>query len=127
MSAYRQPILALILHVFAVLLFVIASPGLCAEREGELQVFTAHRKISIGWLAYACERTPYPPNKEVYSPKEWEDGSQLVLVRFYGAPVAEGERIVTRVVRGRPEELEVGGELRVLRTFDVVGADRQEN
>ena len=51
----------------------------------------------------------------------------MVLVRYYGKAMAEGERIITRAEEKGVAEVEVGGHPRTLRVYEVVGDDRSAN
>lgn len=110
---------------------------------GDEQGFDTYTKTPEGWVVYVCEleRTMIsagvrsaaqrvgmasgeyrPPSYKT----EWAGGNQMALLRFYKNPAAEGERIVTRVEKGPPREIEVDGMTRTLRTYEVVGNDRRE-
>ena len=108
---------------------------------GEQLAFDTIQKMPDGWIVQVCEPeiTEHRPITSgmgsvggggmviAVSPEtNWVRTPQLGLLRFYGALVAEGERIVTRVEKAAPRELDFDGSIRTLRVFDVVGSDRAE-
>jgi hypothetical protein len=111
------------------------------KNAGQEAAFDLHEKTPQGWAGYLCEkikvqassgsrssaqRTGFASGE--YRPpsfrEEWQQGDQMVLVRYYGKAMAEGERIITRAEEKGVTEAEVGGNPRTLRVYEVVGDDR---
>ena len=114
------------------------------KNAGKEAAFDLHEKAPQGWVGYYCKKIKIqtssvsrssaqsigfasgeyrPPS----SREEWQQGDQMVLVRYYGKAMAEGERIIPRAEDKGVAEVEVGGHPRTLRVYDVVGDDRAEN
>lgn len=91
-----------------------------SKNAGTVVAFDLHEKTPQGWVGIMCVR----PDNWRGRKDDWNTGDQMVLVRYYGKAMAEGERIITRAEERGVTEVAVGGHPRTLRVYEVVGDDR---
>ena len=91
------------------------------KNAGREMAFDLNEKVPQGWLGFLCVR---PDNWMRGQKDEWNSGTQVVLVRYYGKAAAEGERIITRAEEKGVADVDVAGHASDLRVYEVAGDDR---
>lgn len=119
----------------------IAKPGRELRKEideikrnqrlyAKIQAFDAYTKVPQGWIVYILE---LEEGLKAWSPSKmrkdsWDSGAmQSALLVGYGKPVAEGDRIIAAVEERGIREVDVFGNPRTLRVFEVIGDEKKED